>query len=86
MQLQAVEINLKMGLRRLHPQNLWPILTLVAVAEWSKASDHFRLIGEKLRWGLGTKIFFFAFFDGSQCRYDLVLHHIQIWRKIIQKI
>ena len=30
----------------------------VAVAEWSKASDHFRSFGHKLKWGSGGQIFF----------------------------
>ena len=55
--------------------------THVAVAEWSKASDHFRSFGQKLRWGPGDKNFFFlffVFFDSLECRYNLFLHDIQI--------
>ena len=36
----------------------WPEILFGAVAERSKASDHFRSIGQKLRWGPGNKNFF----------------------------
>ena len=34
------------------------ILPCVAVAEWFRASDHFRSFGQNLKWGPGAKIFF----------------------------
>ena len=37
--------------------NILADLTFVAVAERSKASDHFRSFGQKLRWALGKKFF-----------------------------
>ena len=41
----------------------------VAVAEWSKASDHFlRSFGQNLRWGPGSNFFFLFFYVFGQFR------------------
>ena len=51
---------LKMDLRGVYTSQFLADLTLVVVAEWSKASEYFRSFGQKLRWGQGNqkKIFF----------------------------
>ena len=40
------------------------------VAEWSKASDHFRSFGQKLGWGWGSK--FFLIFSKIDLRPNLI--------------
>ena len=53
---------LKMDLRGIYTSQFLADLTLVVVAEWSKASEYFRSFGQKLRWGPGNKNFFFLHF------------------------
>ena len=51
-----------MYFRELYSQKFLPELSFVVVAERSKASDHFRSFGQKMRWGLGVKNFFLLFY------------------------
>ena len=47
-----------MDLREVYTPKILAEIASVVVAERSKASDHFRSFGEKMRWGLGVNIFF----------------------------
>ena len=76
---------LKMDLRGVYTSQFLADLTLVVMAEWSKASEYFRSFGQNLRWGPGfKKIFFsiFAFLHSLDCQRHLILYYIQIWWKI----
>ena len=53
---------LKMDLRDVYTPKILADLTLVVVAEWSKASEYFRSFGQKLRWGPGNQKNFFLHF------------------------
>ena len=53
---------LKMDLRGVYTSQFLADLTLVVVAEWSKASEYFRSFGQKLRWGPGNQKKFFLHF------------------------
>ena len=60
---QIRQICLKMHILTPVPPNFGVKTLSVLVAERSKASDHFRSFGQKLRWGPGGKIFFFKKFS-----------------------
>ena len=60
LQTLLLEICLKMDVLLAYTPKFRPEIFSITVAERSKASDHFRSFGQKLRWGPG-KIFFLLF-------------------------
>ena len=57
-----------MVLREGYTPKILAEMAFVVVAERSKAPDHFRSFGQKLKWGSGGQIFFSFFYFFRWCR------------------